>query len=371
LTGTEVYIPDSAADWLRLSLIKGIGPVSAFKLVQACGSVSGIWRMGPDGWRIIDGIGSKTCATLAASNPDAANRMLSECKQLGIHVLCPDDSAYPDSLRLISDAPLVLYAQGNPDSLKHVKKLAVVGSRRASREGKLLANRWCHYLSDRGICVVSGMAYGIDQAAHEGALAGPTPTIAVLGCGLMALNSSQRGMAQTIAAQGCVLSEFPPATSARPEHFPQRNRIISGLSQATLVIEAAIKSGALITARLAAEQGREVMAAPGSVLTESHAGCHQLIRDGAMLIESAMDVLQLMGWAANATADNLGKRYTPSNDIEAEIIRRLQGEILQIDTLAEECGLSVSDLAATLIGLELAGVVESLPGSRYALLKQQ
>jgi len=365
-----VYIPDSAAGWLRLSLVKGIGPVSAFKLVRTCGSVSGIWRMGTDGWRNIDGLGSKTCAALAASSPAAATRILSTCQQWGIHLLCPDDPAYPESLREIPDAPLVLFVQGDPDSLQHGKKLAVVGSRRASREGKLLAKRWCHYLSDRGICVVSGMAYGIDQAAHEGALAGPTPTIAVLGCGLMALSSSQRSMVQAIAAQGCVLSEFPPATPARPEHFPQRNRIISGLSQATLVIEAAIKSGALITARLAAEQGREVMAAPGSVLTESHAGCHQLIRDGAMLVESAMDVLQSMGWAANATEDNPDNQYyTPANDIEAEIIRRLQAEILHIDTLAEECGLSVSDLSATLIGLELARVVESLPGSRYALIK--
>jgi len=369
LSRINTHPSDAITDWLRLSLTRGVGPVSAFKLVRACGSVADIWQMGPKEWQRIDGLGPKICTTLATSSPEAAHQVLSECERRGIHPLCPDDPAYPASLLHLPDAPLVLYSRGDTDTLNHHKKIAVVGSRRASREGRLLAKRWCQYLSDRGVCTVSGLAYGIDRAAHEGALAGSTPTLAVLGCGLATLSGPQRNLARAIAEKGCVLSEYPPATTARPEHFPQRNRIISGLTQATLVVEAAIRSGALITARLAAEQGREVMAVPGSVLGENHAGCHQLIRDGAMLVESTSDIMAFMRWGIPTSDKEPEPQYIPATPVEADIILRLKSEVLHIDALAEECSLSVPDISSTLIGLELAGVIESLPGSRYTLAK--
>jgi DNA processing protein len=365
----EPHIPDSAIHWLRLALAKGIGPILGFKLIETCGSIAEIWEKGPGAWQKIYGFGPRLCDSLEASDAAKAEKILTECRQQNIHILCPDDSIYPASLREPSDAPLVLFALGDLHCLQRPRRIAVIGSRRASREGLVLAKRWCHYLSDRGICVVSGMAYGIDQAAHHGAISGASPTIAILGSGLGSLTPSQKSLVRSIAEKGCVLSEYPPSVAARPEHFPRRNRIISAISRAVLVMEANMRSGALITAKIAAEQGKEVMAVPGSVLTGSHAGCHYLIRDGALLVESAKDVLRAMGWddLASSTAD--GKAYTPANRTEEKVLQLLQNEILQIDTLAERCGLTVSELASTLIGLELLGVVECLPGSRYALTR--
>jgi len=282
-------------------------------------------------------------------------------------VICPDDDVWPESFRSMGDAPLVLFVKGDLATLKCPRLLAVVGARKASREGRMLTRRWCRFLSERGIGIVSGMAYGIDAAAHGGTLEGDAPTIAVLGCGLAApFSSEQQRQVEAIAAQGCVISEFLPETEARPEHFPRRNRIIAGLSCATLVMEADIRSGSLITARQAADYGREVMAVPGSVLAGHHAGCHQLIGDGAALVTSSEDVLRLLGWHVESTRKKV-PCYKPANVSEAKIITALEGEILHIDALAEHCGLTVPELSPILLALELLGVVEHLPGSRYAM----
>ena len=208
------------------------------------------------------------------------------------------------------------------------------------------------------------MAYGIDAAAHGGALEGPAPTLAILGCGLGCLSEEQLRQVDAISRQGCVISEFFPEVSARPEHFPRRNRIIAALAQATLVMEADLRSGSLITARQAADYGRDVLAVPGSVLASNHAGCHQLIRDGAVLAESAENVLQHMGWHAKAIA---GKTYTPNSSEEALVLRLLNRETMHVDALAETCGLTVPELSPILLRFELQGVVERLPGSRYLL----
>ena len=246
-----------------------------------------------------------------------AEQVVSQCNQLNLHLICPENEAYPERLRPLDDAPLVLFVRGDAGSLNHAPILAVVGARRASREGKLLARRWSRYLSERGICIVSGMAYGIDAAAHGGALEAESPTIAVLGCGLAAETNQQiQKQMEAIADQGCVVSEFLPGTGPRPEHFPRRNRIIAGLAQATLVVEADTRSGSLITAGQAAA-------------------------------------------------------YKPANEAERKIMALLQGEILHIDTLAERCGLTVSELSPILIALELVGVIESLPGSRYAFAVEE
>jgi len=245
--------------------------------------------------------------------------------------------------------------------------LAVVGARRASREGQLIARRWCRYLSAQDIGIVSGMAYGIDTAAHAGALEATAPTIAVLGSGLLAAFSpEQQRQMDAIAAQGCVISEFLPDTPPRPEHFPRRNRIIAALAGGTCIIEADIRSGSLITARQAAEYGREVFAVPGSVLGGLHAGCHQLIRDGAVLAESAADILRHMAWKQYRSAP--GKSYVPAGEQEAAVIAALKQNIHHLDSLAEICDLTVPELSPILLALELQGVIERLPGSRYALL---
>jgi DNA processing protein len=208
------------------------------------------------------------------------------------------------------------------------------------------------------------MAYGIDAAAHGGALESSSPTLAVLGCGLGRLSEEQQRQVEAVSRQGCVVSEFFPDVSARPEFFPRRNRIIAALAQATLVMEADLRSGSLITARQAAGYGRDVLAVPGSVLASNHAGCHQLIRDGAELAESAENVLQHLGWLAESI---VRKTYTPNSAEEALILRLLDRETMHVDALAETCGLTVPELSPILLRFELQGVVERLPGSRYLL----
>lgn len=335
--------------------------------MAACGSIEAIWNGTSANWRRIDGIGPKLLKELEQSGSNQASHILEQCKTHSISVICPDDKAWPEAFSAMDDAPLVLFAKGDLTVLKYPKLLAVVGARKASREGRMLTRRWCRFLSEHGTGIASGMAYGIDAAAHGGTLEGRAPTIAVLGSGLNApFSPEQQRQIEAVSAQGCVISEFLPETEARPEHFPRRNRIIAGLTKATLVMEADIQSGSLITARCAADYGREVLAVPGSVLAGNHAGCHQLIRDGAALVESPEDILYALGWQMHSRQKNTSD-YKPANTSEAKIIETLEGEILHIDTLAEHCGLTVSELSPILLALELLGVVERLPGSRYAL----
>jgi len=357
----------TAADWLRLSLVRGVGPRIGRQLVHIRGSVEAVWNNNPANWQHIGRAGNKLIQALQQSDPDQAACILEQCEENSIDVICPDDDAWPDAFKAMDDAPLVLFVKGDPATLKYPKLLAVVGSRKASREGRMLTRRWCRFLSGYSIGIVSGMAYGIDAAAHGGTLEGDAPTIAVLGSGLAApFSPEQQRQIKAVTAQGCVISEFLPETEARPEHFPRRNRIIAGLAKATLVMEADIQSGSLITARQAVDYGREVMALPGSVLSGNHAGCHQLIRDGAALVESPEDILRVLAWHTGLKSSQ-ASNYKPANASEVKIIEALESEIMHIDALAQYCDLTVPELSPILLGLELLGVVESLPGSRYSM----
>jgi len=355
--------------WLRLACTAGIGPVSGRQLAAACGGAIAVWKTPPEDLKNIQGLTERALQAIAASTPQQAEEVLALCATQGIRLLCIDDAAYPAMLRQLDDAPLLLFVHGRIEALNHPRPLAVVGARKADNEGRLLTRRWCAHLAAQDICIISGMAYGIDAAAHGGALdAGDTaaPTIAVLGCGLASpLSPIQQKQIAAIAGRGCVVSEFLPEEEARPAHFPRRNRIIAGLSAATLVMQADIKSGSLITARLAGDYGREVLAVPGSTLAGRHAGCHQLLRDGATLVESSDDILLAMGWQKGGGKAH--PAYTAANDQEAKIIAALQGEVMHIDALAEDCSLTVSELSPILLGLELLGVIDALPGSRYTL----
>jgi len=359
-------ISDKALRWLRLAMVPGIGPVTGRRLVQAVGGIDRLWSQPAAALNAIAGIGPALLAAL--SRPPVIETVIELCRQYQIGMLCPDDALWPALLTPFDDAPLLLFCQGDVSSLSHARMLAVVGARRASRESSLITRRWCSYLSGRQVCIVSGMAYGIDAAAHGGALDGDAPTIAVLGCGLAALSEQQHAQVQAIARRGCVVSEFLPAVSARPEHFPRRNRIIAGLSHATLVMEADVRSGSLITARQAVDYGREVFAVPGSVLGGNHGGCHLLIRDGAVLAENADDVLQYMGWMTpEQGASTGGNTYQPVDAGESKLLQALAGESMHVDHLADICGLTVPELSPIVLRLELQGVIERLPGSRYML----
>jgi len=358
----------AAKAWLRLALVKGIGPVLGRRLVDACGGIGAIWPLDPESLKRVEGVGNRLIEALAASRPEAAENIARLCREHEISLISSEDSDWPAGLIGTDDAPMVLFVAGDPARLNSKRMLAVVGARRASREGRLLARRWSRYCCEHGVTIVSGMAYGIDAEAHGGALEGGGPTVAVLGCGLQRLNEQQSRQVAAICANGCVVSEFLPETDARPENFPRRNRIIAALSAATVVVEADVGSGSLITARNAAAYGREVFAVPGSVLGGNHSGCHALIRDGAILADSAESMLSELGWQRGVAAPgSSASGYVPATAEEAEVLAALGRECMHVDEICQTCGLTLSKLSPILLALELQGVIERLPGSRYLL----
>ena len=287
------------------------------------------------------------------------------------HLLGLDDPRYPGLLAQLPDAPLALYLQGEPRLLQ-APQIAVVGSRNPSEGGLANAREFSRFIASQGVVVTSGMAQGIDCAAHQGAMEGGT-TVAVTGCGpdLVYPRSSQ-AIAEAIAEQGAIVSEFPPGTPPRRENFPRRNRIISGMSLGTLVVEATRRSGSLITARLASEQGREVFAIPGSIHNPMARGCHQLIRQGAKLVESGADIFEELGQLAAVNPDSLSAQANGRPEVSAqrdpEYLRLLQAlghDPVSQDELGRRTGLTAAELSSMLLILELEGEVTLGHGGHY------
>jgi DNA processing protein len=290
------------------------------------------------------------------------------------HIIRHDSDEFPELLQQIPNPPLLLYADGNPDLL-HLPSLAIVGSRNPTKAGERSAFEFAQHLTSMGFVIVSGLAQGIDTAAHRGALAAGGSTIAFLGHGIERIYpASNQQLAEEIAATGALLSEFPLGTPPRKEHFPQRNRLISGLSLGTVVIEAARRSGSLITARLAAEQGREVFALPGSIHNPLARGCHQLIRQGAKLVETADDIVSelapLVSHILQNTMESTSKQSSPETlDKEyVELRKHIGHDPISVDELAAHSGLTIDQVSSMLLILELHGEVEALSGGRYSLL---
>lgn len=284
----------------------------------------------------------------------------------GIQFVAWDAPGYPSPLLNLTDAPPGLWYRGTLTSLTE-KVVAIVGSRSGSRVALETAGQLAHDLAARGITVVSGLARGVDSAAHRGALAADGSTVAVLGSGLDRLYPAEHAsLATAIEQRGAVLSEFPPEAPPLPFHFPLRNRIISGLSRAVIVIEASERSGSLITVSCALEQGREVMAVPGSILGGRNRGAHALIRDGAKIVESADDIVEELGWASPSVdpcpAPSHGSAVTSDGSLEA-IMR--PGVAYDLDELASGSGQSAADLLTLLTRLELGGVVRRVAGGRF------
>ena len=291
------------------------------------------------------------------------------------HVLEHESDRFPELLAQISNPPLLLYIDGNPELL-HLPALAIVGSRNPTEGGTRTAFEFAHHLASAGFTIVSGLAQGIDTAAHRGALAAGGTTIAFLGHGIDRIYpASNKKLAHEIAASGALISEYPLGTHPGKHHFPERNRLISGMSLGTLVVEAARRSGSLITARLAAEQGREVFALPGSIHNPLARGCHELIRQGAKLVETAGDIVSelapLAGHVLQTTMEStsnenpahlLGQEYV-------ELRKHLGHDPVSVDELAENSGLTIDQVSSMLLILELHGDVESLSGGRYSLLR--
>ncbi len=346
----------SLASWLTLSQIPGLGNEGLRRLLQAFGSPEAVLQTSVSSLSkyvkpavanaITQNVDKSALVPVAAWLDDPLNRILTIA-----------DSEYPQHLLNTADPPLLLYAKGRIDLL-NVRALAVVGSRNASAQGLRNAEAFAQSVSDAGLCIVSGMAHGIDAAAHLGGLQGVGSSIAVVGTGLdKVYPAANRELAHRLAHNGLILSEFPLGTPPLAANFPRRNRIISGLSLGCLVVEASLQSGSLITARMALEQGREVFAIPGSIHSPQSKGCHALIKQGAKLVENAQDILEELGYHSETTAV-----CTPEDHA---LFAHLGFDPLDVETLAQRSGLTIGELSAILLQLELDGLVATLPGGLY------
>ena len=310
-------------------------------------------------------IGDKADLLFDNAPAEAIEHSLAWASQPGQSIITLADGGYPPALLEIADPPSVLYVRGNPDLL-HRRGIAVVGSRNATPQGIQTAESFARHLAAQGLCIVSGLALGIDAAAHRGALAAQGETVAVIGTGADRIYPARnKELAIAIAERGAIVSEFPLGTPAVAYNFPRRNRIISGLARGVLVVEAAPESGSLITARLAAEQGREVFAIPGSIHSPVARGCHKLIKQGAKLVETAQDILEELGNFAAAPMPAAAPSAAPD---ESPILAALGHDPCSLDDLVERTGQSADQLLPELLSLELGGSLAPLPGNRYQRL---
>jgi DNA processing protein len=356
--------------WLLVSQTPGIGSRYFQRLIDHFGNPGKILQA-PRQTLADLGIPQAVIAQLMRRRTEDIEPSLAWLKQPGHQLLTLADDNYPDLLKAIDSPPPLLFLIGSAGLLNQ-PQLAIVGSRNPTPAGLGNAREFAHGLAGAGLCIASGLAIGIDGAAHEGALmAGDT--VAVMGTGPDRIYpASHHDLAHRIAQKGLLVSEFPPGTQARAENFPRRNRIISGLSLGTLVIEAAVQSGSLITARLAAEQGREVFAIPGSIHNPQARGCHLLIRQGAKLVESVQDIMEELGSLLGSlapTADVPDVTDRPADRFnDAEYIRLFESlgyDPVSIDELITRTGLTAEVVSSMLLVLELEGHVSSAPGGLY------
>ena len=359
--------------WLRLTLTPGLGDTASRKLLAAFGSAQAIFEQSAGTLRQL---GSDKLANALQTVPDTLGAQLQatlEWLQAGDdrQVVTLGDPGYPAALLDIEDPPSMLYMLGAPGTRAQaaIKNralcLAMVGSRNPTPQGESNARQFAKVFGAADLCVVSGLALGVDGAAHDGALLGGGTTIAVVGTGLDRVYPKKHlDLAHRIAQAGLIISEFPLGTPPLTANFPKRNRLISGLSQGTLVVEAALKSGSLITARLAAEQGKDVFAIPGSIHSPQSRGCHALIKQGAKLVESAQDVLEELRLPYAASRASAG----PDSDDEPEeayLLTAMGFEPVSLDALQARTGLPTSELQGQLLELELADAVARLPGGLF------
>jgi DNA processing protein len=366
--------PELAA-WLRLATARGLRPAALRTLLDAFGMPETL--LGTPFCALAEVAGDAAAdAALAQPGPDFAQRLaevIAWRAQPGNGIVTLSDPAYPPLLLAMPDPPPLLYVKGRVDLL-HAKCVAVVGSRNATPQGLEDAARFARALSDAGLTVVSGLALGIDGAAHRGALAGRGSTVAVIGTGAdIVYPATHHGLAHEIAAAGAIVSEWPLGTPARSAHFPQRNRLIAGLVNGVLIVEAAMRSGSLITARLANEMGRDVFAIPGSIHAPLSRGCHRMIKQGAKLAEAPEDILEELGIRRPGAGAN-----EPNPDVGAAGLSAHAQRLLDalghapatLEILAERTEMENSILQGTLLQLELAGHLTALPGGRFARVER-
>jgi DNA processing protein len=366
----ESLYTDELVDAVRLALVSGVGPRHRQDLLARFGSPAAVLAAGVHQLQEVNGIGPKIATRIAAAHCEIdAEAELALAAEHGIDVLTATDDAYPRPLRQIHDPPGVLFRRGTflpQDELA----IAIVGTRHATRYGLMQAERLAGSLARVGFTIVSGLARGIDAAAHRGAMDAGGRTIAVLGSGLLNIYPPEHeGLSRDVAASGCLLSEAPPRMVPLSGAFPQRNRIISGLTVGTIVVEAADRSGALITARHAYEQGREVFAVPGPVDSRLSRGCHALIKDGAKLVESIDDVLAELGPLAEHIAREDGSIVAQPaelllNEIEQQVLQAIDGQPTSLDAVASACELPIRRVLSTVSVLEMRRLVRRVSGTQ-------
>lgn len=360
-------------DWLTLSYLPGLGCTLINRLVDQLGTPGAVLR-GDAGVKEVPGAGPQLINLLRDANQvaSARQRARAELEQLGrrnVSLLTPNCAAFPGALRTIPDCPVLLYCCGTLDWLDH-PAVAIIGARTATDYGRRIATGFAAELSALGITIVSGAAYGVDAAAHRGALASGGGTVAVLGCGIdVVYPRAHVDLFRDIAGSGLLLSEYPIGTKPEGFRFPARNRIISGLVQGVVVVEATERSGSLITARLALDQGREVFAVPGRIDSLKSAGTHRLIQQGAHLVHTVSDILEGLSWNTGAT--HVGTKPGVSGDElavtaqEQQLLDSLDTYPLDIEALIRQTGLAIVELHSLLLQLELKGLVRQLPGQQY------
>jgi len=367
---------DELAAWLRLLETPGIGRQRARRLLLAFGGPREIFEASPAAWReVLDGHKVSEALAQAPEGHDAlVERTARWLQQPDCHLLVLGDPQYPAAWMELTDPPLVLHARGRLELLG-IGALAVVGSRHPTPQGADNAFQFSAALSQAGMVVVSGLAQGVDGAAHEGALSGPSGTIAIVGTGLDRVYPRQHhALAGRIATEGLIVSEHVLGTPPLAPHFPQRNRLIAGLGRGTLVVEAALQSGSLITARLAMESNREVFAIPGSIHSPQVKGCHQLIKNGAKLVETTQDILDELHWGTSApviagktpvAAPMAAVQLPLDNTPEDPLLEAMGWTPVTLDALQARTGLPTSALNHRLLELEMDGHVERLPGPLF------
>jgi DNA processing protein len=371
---------DESRAWLRLGLTPGIGPATARALLAAFGLPDAIFAAGVP--QLLRVVGEPLARTIAAPPPaaeaEAIEAALAWLAADGRHrLLTLADDGYPRGLLTMVDPPPLLFAVGRLDLLAQ-PALAIVGSRRATQQGVATAESFAAGLARAGLAIASGLALGIDAAAHRGALkaaadGAPASTIAVVGTGIdLVYPAANRPLTEQIRRDGLVLSELPLGTPAIAHNFPRRNRLIAGLARGVLVVEAALRSGSLITARLAAEQGREVFAIPGSIHSPVAKGCHRLIKEGAKLVESVKDILEELRLdpGQDPTAAGMQAAAVDLPPAQAAVLAALGHDPVDLDLLAQRTQRSAGELTGLLLELELAQHVERLPGNRYQRLRR-
>jgi len=363
-------------DWLTLSFLPGLGCTLINRLVGELGTPGDVLAARPGRLEKIDGIGRQLvrllsdCSVIAQAR-DLAGRELHKLAPLGISVICLDDHRYPAPLKNIADPPPLLYCKGNIEYLKG-PAVAIVGSRAATTYGRRISGELGRALAQHNISVVSGMALGIDGEAHAGALAGGGRTTGVLGCGLDIVYPRQHlNLYREVETKGLLVSEYPLGTPPDAFRFPERNRIISGLALGVVVVEATLKSGSLITARLALEQGREVFAVPGRVDSAKSQGPHRLLQQGAKLVHGVEDIVEELHLSGmmnqSAPVEKNGGENDGMSDDEHHLLSCLDVYPLNIDELVRSSGYDSASLADLLLRLELRGLVRQLPGQQYEL----